>query len=187
MTADTTGTRECRFCSETSKARARKCRYCGAILDSDPREFTRVEIKQDVENIPDEGKAIGLNIERLDGSVALGKTLRDEQYQLALNWDGQTRLRGLDLSGRDLSRSDLTGADLRGPKLSEADLNRANLSEARLSGANLSEAVLSETTCACGRFVRLFELELFWPVRYLAHIGQCQACGTISWWGITLR
>ncbi|MCZ7568916.1 MAG: hypothetical protein M5U01_10065 [Ardenticatenaceae bacterium] len=46
---------------------------------------------------------------------------------------------------------------------------------------------VQHTTCECGRFVRLFVLELSWPMRYLAHIGQCQACGTISWWGITLR
>ena len=46
-------------------------------------------------------------------------------------------LRGLDLSGFNLSRADLQGADLRGTNLSEV-----NLSDANLEGANLFKAVL---------------------------------------------
>ena len=46
-------------------------------------------------------------------------------------------LRGLDLTGFDLSRADLRGADLRGTKLCDADL-----SSARLDGANFFKAVL---------------------------------------------
>jgi uncharacterized protein YjbI with pentapeptide repeats len=49
----------------------------------------------------------------------------------------QAGLRGLDLSGYDLSRADLRGADLRG-----TSLRRANLSGADLEGANLFKAVL---------------------------------------------
>jgi hypothetical protein len=44
--------------------------------------------------------------------INVGKDLRDEQYQIVLNWDGKTRLRGFDLSGRDLSRLELPGGDL---------------------------------------------------------------------------
>ena len=49
----------------------------------------------------------------------------------------QAGLRGLDLSGYDLSRADLSGADLRGTKF-----NGANLAGAHLDGANLFKAVL---------------------------------------------
>ena len=51
-----------------------------------------------------------------------------------LSWTG---LRGLDLTGFDLSRADLRGADLRGTKLCGADL-----SGARLEGANFFKAAL---------------------------------------------
>src|SRR5438094_1986397 len=46
-------------------------------------------------------------------------------------------LRGLDLTGFDLSRADLRGADLRGTILCDADL-----SDARLEGANFFKAAL---------------------------------------------
>jgi uncharacterized protein YjbI with pentapeptide repeats len=46
-------------------------------------------------------------------------------------------LRGLDLTGFDLSRADLRGADLRGTILCDADLSRA-----RLEGANFFKAAL---------------------------------------------
>ena len=49
----------------------------------------------------------------------------------------QAGLRGLDLSGYNLSRADLGGADLRGTNFSGA-----NLSRARLEGANLFKAFL---------------------------------------------
>src|SRR5438552_19097889 len=56
-------------------------------------------------------------------------------------------LRGLDLSGFDLSRADLRGADLRGTKCANTDLSRAhlegaNLFKAMLNGADLAEAFL---------------------------------------------
>jgi uncharacterized protein YjbI with pentapeptide repeats len=60
----------------------------------------------------------------------------------------QAALRGLDLSGFDLSRVDLRGADLRGTKLCEADLSGAHLEGANffkavLDGANLAGAFLT--------------------------------------------
>jgi uncharacterized protein YjbI with pentapeptide repeats len=61
-------------------------------------------------------------------------------------WAG---LRGLDLSGFDLSRADLRGADLRGTKFCDADLSGAHLEGANffkavLDGANLAGAFLTE-------------------------------------------
>jgi uncharacterized protein YjbI with pentapeptide repeats len=58
------------------------------------------------------------------------------------------RLRGLDLSGFDLSRADLRGADLRGTKFCDADLSGAHLEGANffkavLDGANLAGAFLN--------------------------------------------
>src|SRR5215831_16555278 len=49
----------------------------------------------------------------------------------------QAALRGLDLTGFDLSRVDLRGADLRGTTLCDADLSGAHL-----EGANFFKAVL---------------------------------------------
>ena len=57
---------------------------------------------------------------------------RDEAPDLS-----QAALRGLDLTGFDLSRADLRGADLRGTTLCDADL-----SDAHLEGANFFKAVL---------------------------------------------
>jgi uncharacterized protein YjbI with pentapeptide repeats len=56
-------------------------------------------------------------------------------------------LRGLDLSGFDLSWANLRGADLRGAKLCDADLSEAHLEGANffktvLDGANLAGAFL---------------------------------------------
>jgi uncharacterized protein YjbI with pentapeptide repeats len=56
-------------------------------------------------------------------------------------------LRGLDLTGFDLSRADLRDADLRGTKLCDADLSgarleSANFFKAALDGADLTGAYL---------------------------------------------
>ena len=56
-------------------------------------------------------------------------------------------LRGLDLTGFDLSHADLRGADLRGTKLCDADLSGARLEDANffkaaLDGADLARAYL---------------------------------------------
>jgi uncharacterized protein YjbI with pentapeptide repeats len=77
------------------------------------------------------------------------KTLRNDQFQIASNWDGKTKMREFDLSGRNLSRlnlagADLTGAKLRGTDLYESDLSRAVLSGADMFRANLWQANLSE-------------------------------------------
>ena len=62
----------------------------------------------------------------------------------------QAALRGLDLTGFDLSRADLRSADLRGAKLCDADLSGAHLEGANffkavLDGADLSGAYLDGT------------------------------------------
>ena len=67
---------------------------------------------------------------------------RDEAPDLS-----QAALRGLDLTGFDLSRTDLRGADLRGTKLCGADLSgarleAANFFKAELDGADLAGAHL---------------------------------------------
>jgi uncharacterized protein YjbI with pentapeptide repeats len=100
-------------------------------------------------------KAQGLSAGNVSGSViqaqgdvTIGRSQRDEQYDVALNWDGQRRMRGYDLAGRDLSglnlaNSDLRGADLVGTDLSKTDLSDADLSGAKLRGAKLAESDLS--------------------------------------------
>ena len=55
----------------------------------------------------------------------------------------QAGLRGLDLTGCDLSRADLRGADLRGTTLCDADLSGAHL-----EGANFFKAVLDRADLA---------------------------------------
>lgn len=91
---------------------------------------------------------VGGSVIQAQGNVTLGRSQRDEQYENALNWDGQRRMRGYDLAGRDLSglnlaKSDLRGADLGGADLSKTDLSDADLSEAKLRGAKLAESDLS--------------------------------------------
>src|SRR4051794_28815097 len=65
-------------------------------------------------------------------NLALGKSLRDEQYQIVLHWDGNSRLRGFDLAKRDLSNLNLPKADLAGANLWRVSLERANLERAIL-------------------------------------------------------
>ena len=62
----------------------------------------------------------------------------------------QAALRGLDLTGFDLSRADLRGADFRGTTLCDADLSGAHLEGANffkavLDGADLAGAYLDGT------------------------------------------
>ena len=89
-------------------------------------------------------------------------SLRDQQYQIALNWadDGRkvklsrfdlsnTDLRLVDLKGANLSLTDFSQADLYGADLQNADLRlttfkSANLGGADLRGADLREANLRE-------------------------------------------
>jgi uncharacterized protein YjbI with pentapeptide repeats len=67
---------------------------------------------------------------------------REEQYRLALNWDSKTRLRGFDLSHRDLSGLTLTKADLAGSELCNAVLETSRLEQASLTRAHLNNANL---------------------------------------------
>jgi len=66
----------------------------------------------------------------------------EEQYQIALHWDGTTRMREFDLSGRNLSKLSLVGADLTGSRMRGTDLFQSNLSGADLSGTDLHRANL---------------------------------------------
>ena len=52
-------------------------------------------------------------------------------------------MRGLDLTGANLSYANLTNANLRGANLTDANLSYANLTDANLSYANLTNANLS--------------------------------------------
>ena len=68
---------------------------------------------------------------------------RDEMPNLS-----RAGLRGLDLSGFDLSQGDVRGADLRGTKFCDADLSGADLEgsnffKAVLDGADLARAFLN--------------------------------------------
>lgn len=78
------------------------------------------------------------------GDIVLGKAKRDEQYQIVLNWDGKTRLRGFDLSGRDLSGLKLDNADLQGSNLQGVNLRETSLVKADLRNTNLQWVDLSE-------------------------------------------
>jgi uncharacterized protein YjbI with pentapeptide repeats len=139
MTPDT---KECPYCGETIKAIAKKCRFCGEFWDE-----TTINTGGGAavgQNVSAGGDFIGRD------KITVGKSLRDEQYEIALHWDGKTRLRGFDLAGRDLSQLNLSQADLKGAILTQAiawgiNLARADLWEANLQGANLQGASLWAT------------------------------------------
>jgi len=80
----------------------------------------------------------------------VGRPLRDEQYEIVLNWNGKMRLRGLDLAKRDLSGIKFTSADLSKTNLRGANLEEADLCGADLSGANLEEANLNKARYSQG-------------------------------------
>lgn len=70
----------------------------------------------------------------------------------------QCDLRGVDLSGEDLSfavlvGANLTGANLKGANLSNADLTGANLTRADLSQANLKQAYFNNANLHQTKFV----------------------------------
>src|SRR5437764_7962189 len=70
---------------------------------------------------------VGKNIQLTNIEINQSESQRDSDYRTVLNWDGKTRLRGLDLTRQDLSGMDLIHADLRGSTLRGADLSGAKL------------------------------------------------------------
>jgi len=81
------------------------------------------------------------------------KGVLEEQYQIALHWDGKTRMREFDLSGRNLSKLSLSGADLAGARLRGTDLFESDLSGADLSGADLHRANLWQANLSKARLL----------------------------------
>lgn len=88
------------------------------------------------------------SIIQAQGDIVLGKSMRDEQYDAAINWDGKRRLRGFDLSGRDLSEAELSTADLRKSNFNKANLQSANLHQTQLEEANMEWANLRRANLA---------------------------------------
>lgn len=169
MSEQDTDTKECPFCAETIKAKAKKCKHCGEFMPGFSRADTLRQLgdsvrgdKMDIGDVKDAGGVavgrqaqalqsgdIGGSLIQAQGDVTLGKDLREEQFRLALNWDGRSSLRSFDLSQRDLSevvlaQADLRGADLSGANLYQADLRGAQLEKANLRGAKLNRANLGE-------------------------------------------
>jgi len=79
---------------------------------------------------------------RYCGEFLEGWTKATIEQDLVRNWDGKTRLCGLDLSGVDLRGLILTDANLAGSMLDGANLEDVDLSRATLSGASLRAARL---------------------------------------------
>jgi hypothetical protein len=152
---------KCPICGKKNKAKAKKCRLCGEPLG----KHTLASILGDRISTGDIQHSSGIAVGRramaaqtgdiagsfvqAQGDVTIGTPLRDEQYGIALNWDGKTPMREFDLSGRNLSDLNLRKADLSEASLAEADLDGidlldADLDEADLRGASLIRANLQE-------------------------------------------
>ena len=112
----------------------------------------------------------------------LRPSLHDEQYQIALQWDGKRRLRGFDLSGRNLACLNLSGADLAGANLHGADLHKSDLSGADLSGAELQHANLWRTNLTDAQLLarpNLFHTELNEANLYRANMFAANLHGAL--------
>lgn len=70
----------------------------------------------------------------------------------------QADLRGLDLSGFDLSQVNLRGADLRGTKFCDADLSGAHLESANFFKAVLDDANLAGAFLTGAQFLNCAQL-----------------------------
>ncbi|MCO5187380.1 MAG: pentapeptide repeat-containing protein [Anaerolineae bacterium] len=88
-----------------------------------------------------------------DEALHTGDKRRDEQYETARNWSGES-MRDFDLSGRNLDALNLNGADLINVNLQHASLVTTGLQEARLIKADLSHADLSYADLSHANLVR---------------------------------
>lgn len=137
-------TRECPYCAEVIRAKAKMCRFCGMWLEpSTQYEVVRLA-------------ALGAVQPHLSNETA---SRSRGQQNIALMARGSPSMREIDLSGRncfgfDLSMADLQGANLQGTNLTTANLYAANLANADLRTASLHKANLRGANLRNANLVR---------------------------------